>query len=117
MIDTQEIYHQEHLRKEKMMDLFIEIEESEQKLSSRRKIKYDRTFFAWTTIVKIADGWLSLQSETGQVIEPVIITRELSGMLREGYELFIKAGFRNGEWHILRIEALGTKLPEFFLDS
>jgi len=118
---TEQIYAQEMARKENLMDLFQALEDKERKSfqhSKRdRKARYARIFKDWVTVTKVNESHLHLLRENGQVIRSLVINPQIKAHIQLGDHLLLTIGFRDGDWRLIFLEAIGSEILNQQVDT
>jgi hypothetical protein len=103
-------FSQEYQRKDKLLELFDALEALERKRKKEKKIKYERVFHDWAAVVEVTEHALAVETENGQTVAPIVINPEISRLIFVGDDLFFKAGFFAGQWHVIFIQAIGGSM-------
>jgi len=103
-------FERESLRKDSLLELFEKLEKIEKAKKQTLKFKYERHFYDWVRVVKVTSTYLSLETENGQTIAPVMINPAIAKLMKVGDDLFLKAGLYKDEWHVIFIQSIGSSL-------
>jgi hypothetical protein len=106
---------EEYTRKERLLDLFQELEEAErQKMNKLKKsqptIKYERMFKGVGTITGINGPVLRLERENGKKIKRFEVNPEIAKLLKKDDQLMMIAGLRQGMWRLIRLDCMGSQV-------
>lgn len=105
----------EFARKDRLLDLFYALEESERKEMTELKrsgtpTRYDRMFRGVAKVTAIRPDIIRLERENGKIIKAFTINPEIAKLLKNGDHLMMIAGRRQGIWRLIRLDCMGSHI-------
>jgi len=102
-------------RKERLLDLFLKLEESEQLemkglIKSKSIFRYERMFKGIAVVTNIGANTIRLERENGKKIKAFEVTSEIAELIKKGDALMMISGLRQGVWRLIRLDCMGSEI-------
>jgi hypothetical protein len=107
--------NEETTRKARLLDLFLELEESERRKINQLKrnhpaAKYERMFKGFAIVTGINGNLLRLERENGKKLKSFEATAEITKLIKKGDQLMMISGKRQGVWRLIRLDCMGSEV-------
>jgi hypothetical protein len=111
-------FEEEIARKDRLMNLFIQLEDSERERMRRKSAKkYEKMFRGEAEVKTINASSVRLIRANGKKINSLEVTPEIASLLRKDDILGLTAGLSQGMWRLISLEFIGSRIPQEMCSS
>lgn len=106
-------YENETQRKDQLLTLMERFQQEQKFKPKDRNLKhgfYDRVFNGIAEVEKLGKTSLRLRRESGRPLGVLMVNSEIVKYAKKGDMLLATLGQRNGQWHLINIQMIASRL-------